>query len=576
MKPRRLLLLSLLSAVLSAATGCTQDHPTPPPENARDRADALIEAGEAGPLPDGAPRLILIVVIDQLRYDYLTRFEDLYTGGFRTLLDRGALFTEARYRRGVNVTAAGHATIVTGRHPSHHGVVSNRWYDPALGRDVGAVEDSAYGGVGGPGAGKSPRKLLVPTLGDLLKQSDRRSKTVGIGTKDRVAVLLAGRAGDAAYWFSEDCGCFITSTYFSSEAPAWLTKFRAERRVDGYLGKPWTRLLDDTELYTKRSREDAFHAEDGGRNIVFPHIPRTYSRLKETHHYDEFVLDVVVEAMEFHEIGRDDVTDLLAVGFAATDHIGHRFGPFSQEAMDQHLRLDLLLGRLWSEVDKRVGLENTIVILTADHGVAPLAAQSRKKGNAAGGIPSARFREAVNGALAEEFGREGVVAYVYDGHVTLDLEAVERLGLEREEVERVARKALLEIDAVDAVYTHGDLRNEPDRDDPDLYRELYRNAVYDGRSPHLLVQMKPLYYTGETQGHTTHVSAHDYDRHVPIFVMGGGAAPGRYETPSGPEDIAPTLAAMLGLDIEPEPDARVLRELGWKTDGTQAAEPTTP
>ena len=560
MKPSRILLASLLSVVFAAATGCAPD-PTHPPENARDRADALIEAGESIPLPAGAPRLILLVVIDQLRYDYLTRFEDLYTGGFRTLLERGALFTEARYRHGVNVTAVGHATIVTGRHPSHHGIVGNRWYDPALGRDVGAVEDSAYEPVAGPGVMASPRNLLVPTLGDRLKQSDRRSKTVGIGTKDRVAVLLAGTSGDGAYWFSEDCGCFITSSYFSSEAPAWLTNFRLRRPADSYLGKPWTHLLDDPELYSERSRGDAFKAENDGRDIVFPHIPQTYAQLKETHNYDEFVFDAVVEAMAFHEIGRDDVTDFLAVGFAATDHIGHSFGPFSQEAMDQHLRLDLLLGRLWDVVDKRVGLENTIVVLTADHGVAPLVAQSRRQGSAARGVRSDLFREAVDRAVAEHFGRDGVVAYVDGGHVTLDLEAIERLGLKREEVESVAKKALLEIDAVAAVYTHADLRAEHDSDDPDPYRELYRNAVYAGRSPHLLVQMKPFHYTGKTQGHTTHVSAHDYDRHIPIFVMGGGVAPGRYDSPSGPEDITPTLGAMLGLDIEPEPDARVLEEL---------------
>lgn len=211
MKPRRLVLVGLLSAVLAAATACSP-VPTPPPETARERADQLIEAGESRPLPAGAPRLILLVVIDQLRYDYLTRFEDLYTGGFRKLLEKGALFTEARYRHGVNVTAVGHSTIVTGRHPSRHGIVGNRWYDHVLGRDIGAVEDPADAAVGGAGAKTSPRKLLVPTLGDLLKQSDRRSITVGIGAKDRVAVLLAGTAGNAAYWFSEDCGCFITST----------------------------------------------------------------------------------------------------------------------------------------------------------------------------------------------------------------------------------------------------------------------------------------------------------------------------------------------------------------------------
>ena len=561
MKPRGVKLASLLAAVLASATGCVPD-PTPPAETGRDRSGTLIETGEPDPLPDGAPRLILLVVIDQLRYDYLTRFEDLYTGGFRTLLERGALFTEARYRHGMNVTAVGHATIVTGRHPSHHGVVGNSWYDSALERDVTATWDPDYEPVGGPGVKASPRRLLAPTIGDRLKQRDPRSKVVGIGTKTRVAVMLAGRKGDAAYWFSDECGCFITSSYFTSEAPAWLTRLRLERRVDGYIGKPWTRLLSDPEVYSRRAREDAFKAENDGRNISFPHVPRNYGQLKKTHGNDEFVFGAVLDLMEFHEIGGDDVTDFLAVGFSATDHIGHSFGPFSQEAMDQHLWLDLLLGRLWEEVDRRVGLEHTMIVLTSDHGVAPLVAQSRRQGNAARAVPSDLLRTTVDRAAAEHFGRDGVVASIDAGHVTLDLKAIEASGLKREEVERVARKALLDLDPVVAVYTHADLDAEPRDDEFDPDRELYRNAVYPGRSPHLFVQMKPFYYTGKSQGNTTHISAYDYDRHVPIFVMGGGAAPGRYNAPCGPEDIAPTLAALLGLDIPPEPDARILEELG--------------
>ena len=574
MKPRGVNLASLLAVFLASATGCAPD-PTPPAETGRDRSGTLIETGEPDPLPDGAPRLILLVVIDQLRYDYLTRFEDLYTGGFRTLLERGALLTEARYRHGVNKTAAGHATIVTGRHPSHHGVVGNNWYDGELGRKVTAEEDPDYPPVGGPGDKVSPRNLLAPTLGDRLKERDPRSKVVGMGMKTRVAVTLTGRKGDAAYWFSKDCGCLITSSYFSSEPPSWLTQFRLERRVDMYLGKPWDRLLSDPGLYTARSREDAFAAESDGREITFPHVPRNYEQLEETHHYDEVVVEAVLEAMEFHEIGQDNVTDFLGLGLAATDRIGHSFGPFSQEAMDQHLRLDLLLGRLWDEVDSRVGLENTIVVLTADHGVAPLVAQSLRTGDVAGAVRSSVLRKAVDRATTLHLGRDGLVAHIDVGHVTLDLKAIERLGLNRREVEKTAKTALLELHSVDAVYTHADLQDENPNDAPDIYRALYRNSLYPGRSPHLFVRLKPLYYLGASPGNTAHTSAHDYDRHVPIFVMGAGAPAGRYDAECGPEDIAPTLAALLDLDISPEPDARVLEELGFKkTDTTASARGT--
>ena len=512
------------------------------------------------PRPPDPPRLVLLVVIDQLRYDYLTRFDDLYTGGFRTLLERGALMTEARYRHGVNATAAGHATIVTGRHPSRHGVVGNSWYDSTLGRRATAAGDPDYEPVGGPGAKASPRNLLAPTVGDWLKRREPLSKVVAIGTKARAAVILAGGKGDAAYWFSDDCGCLITSSYFVSQAPAWLTRFRLNRRADSYLGKTWTHLLADPALYLRRSREDDFPAENGGLGMTFPHVPENFSQFKKTPHNDEFLLDAVIAAMEFHELGRDSTPDLLAVGFSATDAIGHSFGPFSQEAMDQHLRLDRLLARLWGEVERKVGLDHTMVVVTSDHGVSPLAAQARRQGHAAEVVPSSLFQTTVDRAVTEKFQRDGcVVAYVDAVHVTLDLKAIESLGLERRAVELAGKKALLELDSVAAVYTQADLLSELDDGDP--YRKLYRNAVHAGRSPHLLVQMKPFHYPRKNRGPTLHISAHDYDRHVPIFFMGRGVAQGRYDTPCGPEDIAPTLAAFLRLDIAPDPDARVLQEL---------------
>ena len=190
---------------------------------------------------------------------------------FGPLLERGALFTEARYRHGANVTAAGHATIITGQHPSNHGVVGNTWHGKQHGQFVTSVSDSDYLPIGGPGANVLPLNLSVPTIGDMLKEKNQDSKVVAIGTKSRVAVTLAGQKGDAAYWFSNVCGCFITSSYYSAHVTIWLTEFQPENDEDQHLREPWKRLLNAPRLYLERSREDKFYAENGGHDSIFPH-----------------------------------------------------------------------------------------------------------------------------------------------------------------------------------------------------------------------------------------------------------------------------------------------------------------
>ena len=240
--------------------------------------------------------------------------------------------------------------ILTGRHPSHSGIVANDWYDAYLGKAVNVVDDPVQRPLGGAGRSASPANPLGFTVGDLLKANNPESKVVGVSLKDRSAILMGGRRADGAYWYETAGGNFITSTYYMPEAPAWLLAWNKRRLADRYAGKTWTRLLPDAALYERYAGKDAIEGEWDRKDTVFPHAIRGnppavafYDDLRRTPFADELTLDVALEAMKAHRIGEDAVTDILAIGFSATDVIGHTYGPDSHEIMDQLLRLDLVL-----------------------------------------------------------------------------------------------------------------------------------------------------------------------------------------------------------------------------------------
>ena len=513
------------------------------------------------------PRLTVVIVVDQMRYDYLTRFQDLYQGGFRTLLEKGALFTEGRYRHALTLTAPGHAAIMTGRHPATSGVTSNNWFDADLNAKRTAVADPDYQPVGGPGSGASPRSLLVDTIGDRLKQKNPASRVVGISIKDRSAILMAGRDADAAYWYSATCECFVTSSYYVEAPPVWLTAFNQSNPADRFEGKLWERLLDDPTVYEKYSRADPFEHEFDGRQVVFPHTLKdpksatgTSLDARQSPFGDQLLLEATLAAMESHELGSDAAPDLLAVGFSSPDYLGHLFGPFSQEAMDTYLRLDRVLGQLFTELDQRVGLDRTLIVLSSDHGAAPVVGEAQKQGLPAKTIPATALLDAVRAALKQRAWGIGDPVTFFDApHFYLDFPKLERRGVTRSEAEEIARKALLSTGSVMAVYTHRDMLGRAQEDDP--FWQLYRNSFFEPRSPHLMVRLREHHYIKASQGATGHGTPHDYDRHIPIIFFGEPIPPGRHAKACGPEDIAPTLGKLLGVPLQPMVDARLLTEV---------------
>lgn len=512
------------------------------------------------------PKLVLVLSIDQMRFDYLTRFAPLYKGGMRRLLERGAVFSNANYRHAATETGPGHSVLLSGRHPSNSGIVANDWWDPYLKKTVNVVDDPLQLPLGGEGRSASPANALGFTVGDVLKLRNSRSRVVGVSLKDRSAILLAGRRGDAAYWYETAGGNFITSTYYTSAAPPWLVKWNNRHLANQYAGKKWTRLLADEDLYEKYAGADAIEAEWDGRDIVFPHAIRGnppdrlyYDDLRRTPFADEVTLSVALEAMKAHQLGQDNDTDVFAIGFSATDIVGHTYGVDSQETMDQLLRLDLVLEKLFQEIDDKVGLANTLVVLSSDHGALPLVESLRGKGIEARRASSAVLESTVRKAFEQRFpGVSGLIAY-FATDMYLDTEVMARHQLDRTAVEKTAINALMSTGLVEKVYTHSDLMSIANSSDP--YLKLFQNAFFQPRSPHLTVLVKKYVYLSPYPGGTGHGTAHEYDRHIPIVFMGEGIKPGTYDAECGPEDIAPTLAYLFDLAYPREYDSRLLTEM---------------
>jgi predicted AlkP superfamily pyrophosphatase or phosphodiesterase len=529
---------------------------------------AVTEAGPPAPAAASSsrPRLVVMVSVDQMRADYLSRFGGVFRGGLRRLLEKGALFVNAQYRHASTETGPGHSILLSGRHPRHSGIVANDWYDGALHRMVNVVEDPAQTTVGALGRAASPANFDGFTLGDVLKQASPGSRVVSVSLKDRAAVLMGGRRADAAYWYESREGRFITSTYYMKTLPEWLRAWNARRPAEAPRARRWTRLLDDIGLYEKLAGPDAEAGEWDGKDTVFPHVVRGappesayYDDVRRTPYADELTLDVALRGMAAYGLGTRGPTDLLCVGLSATDVIGHTYGPDSQEMMDQMLRLDGVLGRLFDALDARVGAGGWVLALSADHGVMPLVEVARRQGQDARRVSPRVFEDAVRAALAARHpGKEGLVAAFDAPHVYLDLDAVSRQGLRREEVEAVVGEALMSTGLLEGVYTHASFDREPEPGDTAW--PFFRAAFYAPRSPHLIARLKPWIYVSDRPGGTGHGTAQEYDRRVPVAFLGSGVRPGRYEGQAGPEEIAPTLAARLDLAYPLQDAQRVLSE----------------
>lgn len=531
---------------------------------------------------DARPRLVLLIVVDQFRYDYLERFNDLFVaGGLRRLMREGASWTQANYDHMPTYTAPGHATLMTGAWPAETGIIANEWPDLEKGRNITSVEDEQARLLNGePGeVASSPRRLMVSTLGDELRMATNdRSKVIGISIKDRAAILPAGRHANAAYWFSTISGRMITSNYYFNQMPRWVAAFNDARPADKYFGARWERLLPESE-YTERAGADdpAWEQVNNvpGDTNKFPHIitggagqpgKEFYGALDYSPFSNDLLLSFAEQAITNEQLGADTDTDILTLSFSANDYVGHRFGPYSQEMMDITLRTDRQIEELLKFVDARVGLRNTIVIFTADHGVAPSPEQA-----AAMGLPGLRIAgtdilHAMKNAISARYNRKGeqpdptanYIQAFYNGNVYFNRVALKRDGVDEEEIERICGDASLTVPGMSRYFTRAQLMRRAIAPGDDVARRVL-HGFYPTRSGDLIVVYEPFKYL-ETTIAVTHGSPYSYDTHVPLILMGAGFRAGRYLEAAAPSDIAPTLAAVLRVQAPSNSVGRVLTE----------------
>ncbi|HEY2842741.1 MAG TPA: alkaline phosphatase family protein, partial [Bryobacteraceae bacterium] len=305
------------------------------------------------------PKLVLAIVVDQFRYDYLTRFRADFTGGIKRLLEQGAVFTNANYEASPTVTAVGHSTFLTGALPAKSGIIANTWWDREAGKTVTSVSDDTVKllGAGEDRTGSSPRRLLVSTIGDELKKAGKGGKVISISLKDRSAILPAGHAADAAYWFDGQTGSFVSSSYYFAGLPAWVRDFNAARPADHYAGQEWM-----------------------GHKAPAALGPPLYTAVDASPYGDELLQALALRALDAENLGTGSKTDMLAISYSSVDYVGHRDGPDSPETHDMVQRVDKLMGALIDAAERRAGRGSVLVVFTSDHGATPIPEENQKRG----------------------------------------------------------------------------------------------------------------------------------------------------------------------------------------------------
>jgi predicted AlkP superfamily pyrophosphatase or phosphodiesterase len=512
------------------------------------------------------PRLAVVIVVDQMCEHHVTRFRDLYTGGFKRLLDEGAVFDNSWHHHAKAHTAPGHASISTGSYPRRHGIVANQWYDRSNGfADTYSARDKNAPLVGFPDSvGASPGQLLCTGLGDWLGQQSPESKVYSVALKYYAAVLMGGQSPDAVYWYDDGTGAFCSSTRYMTAYPSWVEAFNRAHPADEFFDGAWTRSMP-AAVY-ERSRVDAFDAEHDGEHTSFPHSfrhvaehtgPKYYDYLQNTPFADELTLRFAAAIVENEGLGSDGAADLLFVGCSAADFVGHEWGPFSQEAEDHYLRLDVYLDAFLGMLDERVGPGKYTVVLTSDHGAVPIP-ESREDAER---IPRKRYYADVDAAaeaLARELGVSAdIVSHRKRGLVINDAAGAEA-GITLEELRARMAGKLRELDYIDDVFTYDELAGGDA-----IGREhfvLFKNGFHPDRGPDLYeVVRKYSLVTSMVYG-TTHGSPHEYDRRIPLLFWGNGVAPGAYDMIAHTVDVAPTVAKLLGIEAPETIDGRPLEE----------------
>jgi predicted AlkP superfamily pyrophosphatase or phosphodiesterase len=528
------------------------------------RADTAASPQSVTAAAPAAPRLIVLIVVDQFRGDYVQLYGRQWTGGLNEIFSRGAYFPAAAYPYGGTKTCAGHASVSTGTLPAVHGMIDNEWYDAAAHTFTTCTADPSARSIGYAGEGQehhSARLLRAETLSDALVRASPRSRVVSLAVKPRSAIALGGHGGPTVttVWNEESTGQWATSTAYTAAPDPVLSAFIAAHPIAGAKGAEWTRILP----------ESAYAGPDDGRGEPapsrFPHwlddpirtapTSATFTTVWEQSPWpDAYLADLAVLALDRMKLGQQAQTDMLAIGFSSLDAVGHRFGPRSHEIQDVLARLDRILDRLIKQLDGAIGRDRYMLALTADHGVAEMPEQLQPP-DSGGRVTTAAIAAAAEGALETLFGRGQYVEAVSGSCIYFRAGVAERIrssAVARNAVER----SLLSARGVARVFWADALADAAPT--PDDMLAMMRRSHVTGRSGDLTFVLKPNWMTVSTG--TTHGSPYLFDRQVPLAFLGAGVAAGRYPAMATPLDIVPTLAARARLAM-PRMHGQVLTEV---------------
>lgn len=513
------------------------------------------------------PKLVVGIVVDQMRWDFLYRYYDRYAtnGGFKRMLNQGFSCENTSIPYAPTVTAPGHTTIYTGTVPAVHGITGNLWWDPAQQREVYCTEDKTVKTVGSDNnlGLQSPRNLLVTTICDELRLATNfQSKVIGVAIKDRGAIVTAGHSANAAYWYDSQTGNWITSTYYMNDLPQWVKDLNAKKLVDKYYDNDWNTLYP-INTYTQ-STADEKNYESKMFGSKFPYDlkrfkGKNYGAIASTPYGNSITIDMAKAAIEGESLGADVITDILAVSFSSTDYIGHSFGPNSIEQEDDFLRLDRELGEFLNYLDNKIGKGQYTVFLSADHGVAHVPGFMAENKLPAGKFTEGAMLEQLNQTLKEKFEVDKLVLNISNYQLILNNDVIR------------AEKKVNKKDVIDAcvdflskqesVVRAFDLNHIGDVALPARIKMMIENGYYPARGGDVQIIFKPNYMENYSPTGTTHGMWNPYDSHIPMLWYGWGIKQGKTNREIYMTDIAPTLAALLHIQMPSGSIGNVITEV---------------
>lgn len=516
------------------------------------------------------PKLVIGIMVDQMRWDYLYRFQPIFkaNGGFKRMMGEGYSCENTLIPYTPTVTACGHTAVYTGSVPAIHGITGNTWWDNQLMRNVYCSEDKTVNGVGGKSESEgqmSPKNMLTTSICDELRMATNfKSKVIGVALKDRGSILPAGHSANAAYWYESKSGNFISSSYYMNQLPEWVNNFNNRKLVDSMYSIGWNTSLPK-EIYPQYATTDVkeYESKPFGKDATgFPYdlskyVGKDFSKISTTPYGNTLTAEMAKAAVLAEKLGKGEATDFLAVSFSSPDYIGHSFGPNSWETVDGYARLDEELGKLFAFLDATVGKNQYTAFLTADHAVAHIPGFMKENKLPGGVVDDMGMMRTMNTQLKEKFGIDNVIVSMNNYQVYLNHPKIDSAKLDDAPIKKWIIQYVKKNEAVANAFPTDEIMTTPINK---TLREMLANGFYPRRSGDIQIILKSGYIEGSATG-TTHGLWYAYDAHIPLLFYGWGIKKGKTHRETYMTDIAATIAALLKIQMPSGSVGKVIEEV---------------